>query len=168
MNMTKKKKNVRKPAPQRNSIVRPKNINTVQQHNDARPNGPAIAKRTTISATQFSGPLPPPEIFEKYNAVVPNAAERILCMAENQSNHRQKLEMIVAKCGARDSLLGVVFAFLICIAAIFTGGYVVLQGKSVAGSIISCSGLGGVITTFIYGTRSKREEMAVQRTKNMD
>jgi len=33
-------------------------------------------------AYSFSGPLPPPEILEKYNQVVPGLAERIITMAE--------------------------------------------------------------------------------------
>ena len=32
--------------------------------------------------TTFSGPLPTPKDFEKYNQVMPNAADRILAMAE--------------------------------------------------------------------------------------
>ena len=36
----------------------------------------------------FSGPLPSPEAFEKYNRVLPNAGERILSMAENEQKIR--------------------------------------------------------------------------------
>jgi len=46
----------------------------------------------TTTAETFSGPLPHPQILEKYNEVVPDAAERIIAMAENQSKHRQELE----------------------------------------------------------------------------
>ena len=38
--------------------------------------------------TTFSGPLPPPEDFKKYNEVLPNAADRILSMAENEQKIR--------------------------------------------------------------------------------
>ena len=40
----------------------------------------------------FSGPLPPPEQLEHYGRIVPNGAERVLAMAERQSQHRQDLE----------------------------------------------------------------------------
>lgn len=38
--------------------------------------------------TTFSGPLPPPDDFKKYNEVLPNAADRILSMAENEQKIR--------------------------------------------------------------------------------
>ena len=40
-----------------------------------------------ISKT-FTGPLPPPEDFEKYNQILPGAADRILAMAENEQRIR--------------------------------------------------------------------------------
>ena len=38
--------------------------------------------------TTFSGPLPPPEDFAKYASILPNAADRILSMAENEQKIR--------------------------------------------------------------------------------
>lgn len=38
--------------------------------------------------TTFSGPLPPPEDFKKYNDVLPNAADRMLSMADNEQTIR--------------------------------------------------------------------------------
>ncbi|MCL2659595.1 MAG: DUF2335 domain-containing protein [Acidobacteriaceae bacterium] len=39
-----------------------------------------------------SGPLPPPDVLTQYDQVVPNGAERIMAMAEQQSRHRIELE----------------------------------------------------------------------------
>lgn len=44
----------------------------------------------SATAQTFSGQLPPPEILAKYNSVVPNAAERIITMAETQAADRIK------------------------------------------------------------------------------
>ena len=41
---------------------------------------------------QWSGPLPSPESLAKYNAVIPNAAERIMAMAEKEMEHRHQRE----------------------------------------------------------------------------
>ena len=41
----------------------------------------------TVEST-FSGPLPRPEDFEKYNEILPNAAERIMAMAEKEQEMR--------------------------------------------------------------------------------
>lgn len=50
---------------------------------------------TRVSAsitTSYHGPLPPPEMLERYNQVLPNGAERIVAIAESQMRHRQGLE----------------------------------------------------------------------------
>lgn len=43
-------------------------------------------------AEMFSGPLPHPKILQKYEAVEQGLANRIVKMAEDQENHRQKIE----------------------------------------------------------------------------
>lgn len=61
-----------------------------------------------VQSVEYSGPLPPPAVLQRYDQVVPGAAERILRMAEGQSKHRQELEKTVVRSGSRDSLLGIV------------------------------------------------------------
>ena len=41
--------------------------------------------KTAITRTEISiGPIPPPQILQQYNNIIPNAAERILRMTEKQ------------------------------------------------------------------------------------
>jgi uncharacterized membrane protein len=56
-----------------------------------------ITSQTIKTAASFSGPLPPPSILGKYNDILPNGAERIMKMAENQSTHRIELEKLAIK-----------------------------------------------------------------------
>lgn len=51
----------------------------------------------------FAGPLPPPEALERYNQILPGAAERIIVMAESQHAHRLELEkhVITSNVGAQ-------------------------------------------------------------------
>ena len=51
-----------------------------------------FAQKAELSYSVHSGPLPSPEDLAKYNMIVPDAAERLLCMAENQQAHRMELE----------------------------------------------------------------------------
>ena len=51
-----------------------------------------VFKRILIHQSSFSGPIPPPDILKGYNDVVKDGAERIIAMAEKQSNHRMILE----------------------------------------------------------------------------
>ena len=41
---------------------------------------------------KFAGPIPPPPVMKQYEEILPGSADRILKMAENQSEHRQWME----------------------------------------------------------------------------
>jgi len=66
------------------------------------------SKHVTVQtrAESFSGPLPPPVVLKQYDEIVPGAAERILSMAESQSQHRQQLERSVIESDIKNSRLG--------------------------------------------------------------
>jgi uncharacterized membrane protein len=51
-----------------------------------------MRKLVRTEAALFSGPIPPPDLLERYNQIIPEGADRILKMAEKQSAHRQKIE----------------------------------------------------------------------------
>jgi len=44
------------------------------------------------SKEEFAGPIPPPSMMKQYEETLPGSADRILKMAENQSEHRQWME----------------------------------------------------------------------------
>jgi uncharacterized membrane protein len=111
-----------------------------------------------IIKQEYSGPLPPPNALERYNAIIPNGAERIMVMAEEQSKHRRALETKALNTDSRNSLLGVIFAFILGLTTIATGGIVVLKGQPWPGTIIGSAGLVGLVSAFIYGTRERRKE----------
>ena len=50
--------------------------------------------RAVIQTVQkiHMGPLPDPNTLAEYNNIIPNGAERIMAMAEKQSDHRMKME----------------------------------------------------------------------------
>ena len=55
---------------------------------------PAAQRQRALIAQmeQWSGPLPPPAVLEKFNQVVPGSAARILKMAEKEQQHRVNYE----------------------------------------------------------------------------
>lgn len=125
-------------------------------HND-------IAKtQQQISATSteyhFSGPIPDPHTLRTYDELVPGAADRILKMAENQSTHRRELEKIAVKSGARNSLFGIICAFIIAVVTVTAGAYVIVNGQQWGGTILGSAGLVGLVGVFVYGTNSSRKE----------
>ena len=52
---------------------------TNQEGNSESNSSKVVAEYHEVS---FSGPLPPPEIIEKYESILPGAADRIIRLAE--------------------------------------------------------------------------------------
>jgi uncharacterized membrane protein len=115
---------------------------------------------TVQQSVQFSGPMPPPSLLEKYEAILPGAAERMMKMAENQSQHRHQIETKVIEGDIRNSRWGLRFAFVLCCAFLAAGFILVREGHDLGGSIMSGTGLVSIVGTFIYGSRSKATELA--------
>ena len=62
----------------------------------ARPVQPQIPSKQvsvrTETSVQWQGPLPPPEVLDKFNGVIPDGAARIMTMAEKEQAHRISIE----------------------------------------------------------------------------
>ena len=113
---------------------------------------------TSLEASYFKGPLPPPEALEKYDQVVPGAAARILTMAEEQSKHRQSLEKIAVNSGAQDSRLGIICALVVALAVLALAAYSLSQGYSKEAAVIASVDIAGLAGVFVYGKASNQKE----------
>ena len=118
---------------------------------------------TTVQAVvqkyHHSGPLPMPEQLAQYEAYCPGAADRIIRMAENQAAHRQEIEKIVVRQQARNSMVGLLFGFLIGMTAILSGAWVASAGYSWEGFATSFAGLGSLVGVFVYGKKVNQDEL---------
>lgn len=112
----------------------------------------------THEQVQYSGPIPLPAMLEQYDKVVPGAAERIIKMAEQQHSHRIAIEGKVIASDVRNSFLGVVCAFVITLAVLALAAYSIYRNQPWAAGFFSVLGIGGLVSTFIYGTQSRRQE----------
>lgn len=105
----------------------------------------------------YAGPLPSPDVFERYEMILPGAAERILTMAETQSQHRQEMERMQLEAEIRDSHRGITFAFILGISCIGVSVAAIAFSPSNAGTIlggvIGVAGIGTIISSFITNTR---------------
>ncbi len=107
-----------------------------------------------IITQAYTGPLPPASEFEKYNMVVPDAGSRILAMAENEAAHRHSIQNQIIKNDSRDSLLGIVFAFILSLGCLIVGAHIILAlpnniGAIIAGAMFGLSGIFSVIKSMI-------------------
>ena len=109
-----------------------------------------------VSVTRkFAGPIPPPSIMKQYEETLPGSADRILKMAENQSEHRQWMEKKILSFSNREVHIGQVFGFLIGAIAIVTGGYIASSGAQISGGIMGTSVVIGLVSVFVIGSKRK-------------
>jgi uncharacterized membrane protein len=132
-------------------IIRKDNPETQQQRS---------VKVSRSVSSLFSGPLPPPEVLAQYNEVLPQAAERIITMAEGQSAHRQHLEKSVVDSNIASEKRGQYLGFTIMMTALVGGFVLVGIGKNAYGIAAILTALGSGLATYIYGKHTQRRELA--------
>jgi uncharacterized membrane protein len=104
----------------------------------------------------ISGPLPPPELLKRYQAIIPNAPERFLAMVEEEGRHRRQLEKkrqdatIEDERAARQQIRrGQYCALALGIIGIVGGTISAALGSPLAASIIGGGGIAAIILAFM-------------------
>ena len=123
-------------------------------HNDNNSKAVIAMKQQT-----FSGSLPSPDILRGYEAICPGAADRIIKMAEKQSDHRQMLELNTITTNNQTLSRGQVFAFIIALTGLIVAGVLGFVGRETSASIIGGSSLLGLVSAFISGKTSQRKSL---------
>jgi uncharacterized membrane protein len=113
---------------------------------------------SAMRADHYSGPLPPPQMLEQYNKVVPNGAERIMAMAEKQLDHRHELESVVVNGRAGSERLGTHYAFILAILFGIGAVYLLKIGHSIAGVSVLIGEIVALAGVFIAGRYMQRTE----------
>lgn len=114
---------------------------------------------TMIQEKSHSGPLPDAETLIKYNSVIPNGADRIMKMAENQQEHRMHIEKKVISEQSSQSKLGQWFGLIIGIVGIGCGTFLAHSGETTVGGIIAGGTVVSLVSVFVIGKK-------IQSSKN--
>ena len=120
----------------------------------------ATIMQAAIQISRFTGPLPRPEELAKYEQILPGAADRIIRMAEQQSTHRQSLEVVVIGGNATTQKWGLACAFIIAMSAIWGGIWISLKGMSGTGLTAIIVALVALVSVFVYGKSGQKKELA--------
>ena len=116
-----------------------------------------------MQSVEYSGPLPTPSMLAGYNDVLPGAADRIMTMAEKQAAHRQEKEIIKVRTEARDSLLGIASATLLCLIIVGCGTTIALVVRNsaavICGSVLDFAGIASIVGTFLKGTSNSWKQI---------
>lgn len=127
-----------------------------------------LIERITTYKELHSGPLPSPRQLEEYARLIPNGADRIMAMTEEQQKHRHVMEakLVVGKVAQIER--GQWFGLLIGLGAIAASLTCILQGHDWAGGIIGIGGITGLVSVFVTGKASKGEEKSKEISKPQD
>lgn len=120
----------------------------------------AIRQTSVTHTYTHSGPLPSPDDFKRYDAVVPGAADRIVKMAENQQAHRMTIEMHAVIEQLKQSGRGQMFGLVIALVMIAASTWMVVTGHDVAGGCLGGTTLVALVTVFVTGRASQAEDLA--------
>ncbi len=112
----------------------------------------------------FSGPIPPPQSLEQYERICPGAANRILKMAEKQSQHRQDLEMKIINSNIRHEKIGIHYAFIITITLSILGAILIVYDKNIEGFVVLVGPSVFHGSMYIYNRQLQKKELQ-QREK---
>lgn len=115
---------------------------------------PETAQAELVLTSSFQGPLPPPEVFAQYEAVLPGAAERILAMTEKVATGHIDNEAKLIDAEIDSAKQGQAFAFLLTLIAVIASIVFFAIGKWIAGTALLSFPVVMLIRSFLTGRSS--------------
>jgi len=113
-----------------------------------------------VTASFLSGPLPHPDLLAKYNDVVPNGAERLMQMAEQQQKHRHDLERTVIHGNVKSEKRGQYMGLIVSVVGLGVATYLAAIGKEITGGILGSLDIVSLASVFVIGKRMQKKELA--------
>jgi uncharacterized membrane protein len=114
-----------------------------------------------------SGPLPEPAELEAFNRIIPNGAERIFKMVEEQSAHRIRIETTVITSQQTQGRNGQIFAALLGVIGIGCGTAAALYGHDGFGCTLVGGTLVSLVTSFLYSRHAQKAELEAKHPQVM-
>ena len=128
-----------------------------------QPGHGVVATRQSLEMSV--GPLPSPETLAKYEHAHPGLAERIVAMAESQSNHRRSIELVWSnariedrKTQWKDRRRGQTLAFFIVVIFAAAGTYTATHGAPWPGALLGGTGVTGLVALFLRSHHDPSKE----------
>lgn len=108
----------------------------------------------TEISTEWSGPIPPPEVLKQYNQIYPELAETIIHQWMGETNHRHEIENKLVNDGISRAKTGQFLGFFIAIFAFIVAGYCATVGSPYVGSVIAGGTTLGIVSIFVIGRKN--------------
>jgi uncharacterized membrane protein len=105
----------------------------------------------------YQSPLPPPEVLEKYDQILPGSTERFLRLAEGEALHRRGIERWLVRGGVIQSYLGLLCGFALGAFGLYVAWQLGIQGHTWEASIIAVLDITSLVSVFVLGVRAQRK-----------
>ncbi len=115
-----------------------------------------VAQQVTV------GPLPQPEILEKYESIVPGSAKLLFDEFQLQGAHRRRMERFVVLSDVIRAQTGLWFGFGLAAYMIYNGTLLLREGHSVNGFGIIAAAIVTVTGVFVVRNRIQSGERQAQ------
>lgn len=100
-------------------------------------------------SSHHRGPLPPPEMMNEYNQVIPDLSERIVRAWEEEAIHRRSCEKHVVMAHVFDVKLGRGSALAFALIALGLTGYALYLDQPWVAGVLGSGTIGAVVTAFL-------------------
>ena len=120
----------------------------------------------TTQVQQYSGQIPPPDLLRSFDDLLPGTAKRLIQWAEEEQNHRRRLEsgaqaanidaqqrqISIAQYQSRgvfrSDIVGQVFGLVVCLSCISGAVLLALNGQPTVAGALTIIPTGAVIYAF--------------------
>ena len=109
-----------------------------------------VSKTLLAKSEFYSGPIPSSFELEKYEQILPNAANRILTIAEEQSKHRQEFEKTTLLEETNFNKRGQILGFVVSILVLIVAFAAILSGQGLIGLGAIFISIASIITAFYF------------------
>lgn len=119
--------------------------------------------RSLVLREEYSGPIAHPRIIAGYEKFLPESADRILTMAEEQQHHRFKMEEQHQQGAFQRETRATYSGFILAILLMVLSGVAIYLGSDLVGFGLVATSIVSLAGVFLYGHRSNRNELRKMR-----
>lgn len=117
-----------------------------------------LSRVHAVELSSYSGPIPPPDLLQRFDEVYPGAAKQILDDFVQESAHRRGMERKVVGAEAFKEVCGSIFAGLIGLTGVGGGVWLAHEGRSTGGLSAIFATLASLVGVYLYQTRRSDAE----------
>jgi uncharacterized membrane protein len=118
-----------------------------------------VASTISFTLKSHTGPIPSPEALKQYEEIKPGTAERLIAMAEKQSDHRISLEKKVIVGQLLDQRVGQYLGFIVALCFLYASYSLGMSGHDALGGTLGGITLVSLVTIFVLGKKKQKDEL---------